>query len=349
MSQQSIALCVVLAVVGASCGGSSNPAGQPAGPSPFAPNVLTRLTLTGNNALTAIGETTQLVGIASWSNGTTRDVTAEITWSSEDPSVVTASSNGLATAVGLGVARIDAKYNGTSNGGIWRVTISVTPAGTFAAAGDVREPGQGTLAGVRVLEPVSGKSALTNQSGTYTLAGLAGTHLRFTKDGYEPGELDIAPDNTAYMRLQRIVRMAAGETATVPKLTHMDVYYDIGPDRCSPCRLIRILAPAAGTMRFELTWEPNPGADLYLWVSGQRVDGERQDRQLTANAPLQAGENVVYVGYYRWRVLYGSSIRFTLATSRTDVMLIPRHGSNVSYRLGGKMAYGGGTKARATR
>jgi hypothetical protein len=318
MSQQSIALCVVLAVAGASCGGSSPSANQPAGPSPIAPNVLTRLTLSGSNALTAIGDTTQLVGIASWSNGTTRDVTAEITWTSADPSVVTVSLSGLATAVGFGVASIDAKYNGTSNGGIWRVTISVTPAGTFAVAGDVREPGQGTLAGVRVLEPVSGKSTLTNQSGAYTLSGLAGTRLRFVKDGYEPGELDIAPDNTAYMRMQRIVRMAAGETATVPKLTHMDVYYDIGPDRCSPCRLIRIVVPAAGTMRFELAWEPNPGADLYLWVGGQRLDGERQDRQFTASAAVRAGENLVYVGYYRWKVLYGSSIKFTLATSMSN-------------------------------
>jgi hypothetical protein len=314
MSQQSIALCVVLAVAGVSCGGSSNSADQPTAPSPFAPNTLMRVTLSGNNALTAIGETTQLVGIASWSNGTTRDVTAEITWTSEDPSVVTVTSSGLATAVGFGVARIDAKY-GSPNGGIWRGTVSVTPAGTFAVAGDVREPGQGTLAGVRVLEPVSGKSTLTDQSGAYTLGGLAGRHLGFAKDGYEPGELDIAPDNTAYMRMQRIVRIAAGETASVPKLTHIDVYYDIGPDRCGPCRLIRIVAPAAGTMRFELTWEPNPGADLYLWVGGQRVDGERQDRQFTASAAVRAGENVVYVGYYRWRMLNGSSIKFTLATS----------------------------------
>ena len=297
-----------------SCGGPSNSVNEVTGPGAFAPNTLIRLTLSGNNALTAIGDTTQLVGMASWSNGTTRDVTAEITWTSEDPSIVTISSSGLATAVAFGVARINAKYE-PPNGGIWRVNISVTPTGTVAVAGDVREPGQGALAGVRVLEPVSGKSTLTNQSGAYMLSGLAGTRLRFAKDGYEPGELDIAPDHTAYMRMQRIVRMAAGETATVPKLTHMDVSYDIGPDRCGPCRLIRIVAAAAGTMRFELTWEPNPGADLYLWVGGQRVDGERKDRQLTASAAIRSGENVVYVGYYQWRTLSGSSIAFTLATS----------------------------------
>ena len=118
--------------------------------------------------------------------------------------------------------------------------------------------------------------------------------------------------------MQRIVRIAAGETATVPKLTHMDVSYDVGSDRCSPCRLIRIVAPSAATMGFELAWEPNPGADLYLWVGGQRVDGERKDRRFTARAAIRPGENVVYVGYYQWRVLSGSSIAFTLATSMSD-------------------------------
>ena len=63
------------------------------------------------------------------------------------------------------------------------VQIVVTPAGTFAVTGDVREPGQGTLAGVRVLEPVSGSAALTDQAGDYMLAALASTRLLFEKAG----------------------------------------------------------------------------------------------------------------------------------------------------------------------
>ena len=179
----------------------------------------------------------------------------------------------------------------------------------------MREPGQGPLAGVRVLEPVSGRSTLTDQAGTYTLAALAGTRLRFEKDGYEPGELDVTPDSTGFMRMQRIVRITAGETAIVPKLTHMDVAYDVGPDRCSPCRLIRIVAPTAGTIRFELTWEPDPGAALHLWAGGRRFGGEMSGTQFTADIAIGAGENVVYVGYYRWKTIYRSSIQFRLATS----------------------------------
>lgn len=166
-----------------------------------------------------------------------------------------------------------------------------------------------------MLEPVSGRSTLTNQSGNYTLTALASTHLRFEKDGYEPGELDIASDTTGFMKMQRTVRIMAGETAIVPKLTHMDVSYDVGPDRCSPCRLIRIVAPTAGTIRLELAWEPSPGAALHLWIGGRRFAGGMSERQVAVDAAVSAGENVVYVGYYRWTVIIGSSIKFTLATS----------------------------------
>ena len=265
----------------------------------------------GRKSLSAIGETSQLTAIAKWPDGTTRDVTADVRWTSRNPSVATVSSSGLATAVGFGAAQIEGLY-----GSLMTIfQIGVTPAGTFAVTGSVREPGQGALTGVRVLEPVSGRSTLTDQSGNYTLGELASRHLRFEKDGYEPVELDIPPEDAGFVAMQRTVRITAGETATVPKLTHMDVAYNVGPDRCSPCRLIRIVAPTAGTMHFELAWEPNPGSDLYLWAGGQRFAGDVNQRQLAVDAPVSAGENVVYVGYYHWTIISGSSIKLTLATA----------------------------------
>ena len=311
--RESILICVIIAVTGPGCGESSDSASQPLAPTtvPSGQSLLSGLTVNGRKSLSAIGETSQLTAIATWRDGTARDVTAEVRWTSHNLSVATISSSGLATAVGFGAARIDGQYESQNNS----FQIGVTPAGTFAVTGDVREPGQGAIAGVRVLEPASGRSTLTDQSGNYTLAALAGTHLRFERDGYEPGELDITPDHTGYMRMQRIVRVTAGETAIVPKLTHADVSYDVGPDRCSPCRLIRIVAPIAGTIRLELAWEPNPGAELNLWAGGRRVTGDMNEKRAAADVAVSAGENVVYVGYYRLRVLYGSSIQFTLATS----------------------------------
>ena len=310
MSRECLLICVAIALAGAGCG--SNESAQLVAPTPV-PSALSApsLTVDGRTSLSAIGETSQLRAVVTQSDGTSRDVTNEVRWNSRDPIVATVSASGLATAVGFGAARIDAGYDTLNRS----FQIAVTPSGTFAATGEVREPGQGPIAGVRVLEPASGKSTLTDQSGTYTLAALSGRRLRFDKDGYEPGELDIASDNTGFMRMQRIVRITAGETAFVPKLTHMDVWYEVGPERCSPCRLIRIVAPAAGTIRFELTWERDVGSPLHLWAGGRRYSAEMSGTMVTADAPVSAGENVVYVGYYRWTVIWGSSVAFTLATS----------------------------------
>jgi len=302
----------ILALTAAACGGSSDLA-QPSAitATPSGSTTPSSLMVDGRKSLSAIGETSQLTAVVRWRDGSTRDVTSTARWSSQNTSVATVSPTGLATAIGFGAARIQVTFEGSNS----EFQLSVTPAGTFAATGDVREPGQGTLTGVRVLEPISGRSTLTDQSGVYTLAALASRHLRFDKEGYESGDLEVSPDGVGYMRMQRIVRIAAGETVVIPKLTHMDVAYDVGPDRCSPCRLIRIIVPAAGTMHFDLTWEPNPGSDISLWAGGQRFAKDPNALHLSADAAVTAGENVVYVGYYRRSVLYGSSIKLELATS----------------------------------
>ena len=107
------------------------------------------LVVNGRKLLSAIGETSQLRQLRHGPDGTAREVTNQVRWNSHDPSVASVSSSGVAVAVGFGAARIDAGYEGLNN----TFQISVTPAGTFAVTGDVREPGQGPLTGVRVLEP----------------------------------------------------------------------------------------------------------------------------------------------------------------------------------------------------
>ena len=311
VTRASLPVCFVIALTGVGCG-SSNSAYEPVAPTVVSSHTLSMLTINGRTSLDAIGETSQLNAVATFSDKTVRDVTSEVGWTSQNASVASVSSSGLVTAVGFGAAQISASY---PNWGSLSVHVAVTPAGTFAVSGQVREPGQGAVAGVRVLERASGRSVLTDASGNFMLALLAGARLRFDKDGYEPGERDIAPDHTAFMAMQRIVRIAAGETAIVPKLTHMDMSYDVGPDRCSPCRLIRIVAATAGPIHFDLTWDRNPGAPLYLWAGGQRFERVVDERRLEADAVIGAGEQVVYVGYYRWTILSGSSIAFTLATS----------------------------------
>jgi hypothetical protein len=310
----SLLIGVVIALTGAGCGGSRDSANFATAPTTVlsGQRAPTLLIAGASKSLSAIGETSQLTATATGPDGAARDVTADVQWSSRNPSIAAVSSSGLATAIGFGAAQIEGRYGSL----LATFQIGVTPAGTFAVAGSVREPGQGGgLGGVRVIEPMSGRSTLTDQSGNYTMGALTSRHLRFEKDGYEPGELDVPVDGGGYIGMQRTVRITAGETAIVPKLTHMDVFYDVGPDRCSPCRLIRIVAPTAGTMHFELAWDPNPGAALYLWAGGQRFGGNINETQFTADADVRAGENVVYVGYYHWMMIYGSSIKLTLATA----------------------------------
>src|SRR6188768_695551 len=60
------------------------------------------LTVTGRTALEAVGETSQLTATARFTDGSTRDVTGEIYWWIDVPSVAQISSAGILTARGLG-------------------------------------------------------------------------------------------------------------------------------------------------------------------------------------------------------------------------------------------------------
>jgi hypothetical protein len=95
------------------------------------------MTLTPANATLEVKYTLQYAASAVYSDGSTRDVTALATWSSSNTAVVTlsnaASSHGLATGAGAGVATVKAIYQGvTATTGITvksgkLSTIAVTP------------------------------------------------------------------------------------------------------------------------------------------------------------------------------------------------------------------------------
>ena len=181
MTRTSLLIGLVIALAAAGCRGSSDATNQPLAPTslPSSQRPPSGLTVNGRKSLTAISETSQLTAVATWPDGTARDVTAEVRWNSHDSSVATVSSSGLATAVGFGAARIDAGYGSLNS----TFQIGVTPAGTFAVTGNVREPGQGALAGVRVLEPVSGRSRAHGSIGRLH-AGRVGQHSSPVREGW---------------------------------------------------------------------------------------------------------------------------------------------------------------------
>ena len=286
-------------------------------PAPPGPVQLTRLSVTGNSSLTAIGEISQLTAAATFSDGAVKDVSRDTSWVSADPSVVMVSSTGLLTVVRLGASVIYAHYQ-TQSG---TLSVTATAPGTFVMTGSVQEPGQGGLANLRVIDTASAISTQTESGGRYSLASLPSrqAHLRFEKDGYEPVELDATSDAIADVRVQQMIRLVAGETVTPHHLAPNDLTYVVGAgQRCNPCRLVRVIVPVTGTVHLRLTWLNDCVVTLGLWAGGQHVvPSGTSSTEVDADVSAVAGEMIVYVdrvGPYAT----ACHVPFVLATSLAE-------------------------------
>ena len=138
--------------------------------------VLSSITITPTNTSIAQGTSQQLTATGTFSDGTTQDLTAFVTWISSAPSLVTVSnadgSQGLATGSGVGNATITATQGGLS--GI--TTVTVTPA---------------TLTSITITPPnpsiAKGTSAQLTATGTFSDGSYSGSHT--------VGELDFLGRN----------------------------------------------------------------------------------------------------------------------------------------------------------
>ncbi len=268
----------------------SAPTPLPAPAPPSLPTV-TRVAITGNVQLTRIGETAQLTAIATLSDNSTKDVTSDAKWLAGDARVVVVSSGGLVTIVSFGATWISASYQSRGAG----VTVTATLPGTFVIAGRVREPAAGSVANVRVVDTMSGRSATTDSDGYFSLAELPRlqAHLKVEKEGYEPAELDATQTNVD-LPLQRVVRLTAGETVKPSALAPNDLSYNVGGSSCSPCRLIRVVVLQAGTVHVHATWAVT-ASKLSLFVEGRVSAGGTGE--LTADVPIDGPREVLmYVG-----------------------------------------------------
>jgi hypothetical protein len=174
----------------AGCGTKSSPTSPTVGP----PTV-TALTIKGNAALTAPGQTSQLTLEATLSDGSKKDVTSTALWSSSNKNVVTVSAAGLVTAVGFGQATIQGSVAGN---GYPTLVMTVLPAGTYILSGSVTEGGNLPVADVRVETiggPMSGHAVMTDASGSYAFNGVSGVgQIRATKNGYQPATQTVTQD-----------------------------------------------------------------------------------------------------------------------------------------------------------
>ncbi len=98
--------------------------------------------MTPSSIAVASGYGAQFTAIATYSDGTTKDVTQSATWSSSVPSVATVTASGLASGLLQGTTNISATYMNASAAGVLTViapvlvSISVTPGSSLVTAGN---------------------------------------------------------------------------------------------------------------------------------------------------------------------------------------------------------------------
>lgn len=124
--------CVVLLLIVASaCGGNSSTA-----PTPTPTPTISSIGLSANlTALNKKGATTQTIATATFSNGTTQDVTGTCAnWQSDNQSVVTVNGSGLLTAQSSGSATITTTCQGVTGRGLATLNLVTKATPTLTAS-----------------------------------------------------------------------------------------------------------------------------------------------------------------------------------------------------------------------
>ncbi len=282
--------------------------------------VVKSLQVTGNVSFTQIGQTSQLTATVTLPDGSTRDATSFATWRSSDTSIATVSSQGLLSAVGLGVTSVSAGYGAGPDQRGQTLKATVTPAGTFVVQGRVRHPGHGGVPFIHVVDTQSGLSTVANSGGYYTLVGLAASaQLAFDLAGFEPAQLVVTgnPGDAVNgdMAVQRLIRIPAGETGQTT-IAPNDLEYDVSPTaRCVSCRLIRVVSPGSGTLHVAFTWN-KPGVSLTAWIAAQPFPGTAAG-PLAVDVRVVVGEVVLYVGVASGAIAEGDILTLSVTTSFT--------------------------------
>src|SRR6266852_1705452 len=109
-------LTIVLLAGFAGCGGGKTSVQTPASP------VLTAMVVTPAAVGLTIGANQQFIATGQYQDGTTKNLTSQVAWSSSASSIATISSGGRATTLAAGTSSISAALGGVSGS----TTLSVT-------------------------------------------------------------------------------------------------------------------------------------------------------------------------------------------------------------------------------
>jgi uncharacterized protein YjdB len=106
---------------------------------------LSSVAVTPVNPSISVGAIQQFTATGTYSNGTSNDITTQVTWSSSNPSVATVDSTGLAIAVSIGTTTITATSGSISASTTLTVnsatlsSIAVTPADRIILVGTTQQ------------------------------------------------------------------------------------------------------------------------------------------------------------------------------------------------------------------
>jgi hypothetical protein len=111
---------------------------------------LSSLSISPNQPTVDIGGTAQLTATATYSNGSSNNVSSSVTWSSADPRVASVSGSGVVSGSATGNVAITASYQGqtasttisSSMGNIqWSGPLTITQGGTYSGNWKSTDPG----------------------------------------------------------------------------------------------------------------------------------------------------------------------------------------------------------------
>ena len=173
MTRRLLLFVMALAATAAACNGPAKPSTKV---------TLTSLSITGQTVFSGIGQAGQLTVFGNYSDGTRQDVTSQVTFAVQNPSVATVSAAGAVKVVGFGTTSVTATLQpmtATVNLQVTLVLSSLTVTPTTVSLAAVGQTQQVTLTATYVdgsTKDVSGDAACACEpSGAWPVAPAPGS------------------------------------------------------------------------------------------------------------------------------------------------------------------------------
>jgi len=214
----------------------------------------------------ALGRTRQLTATGTYTDNSTADITANVTWDSSNTGVATVSSSGLATSLSIGTTVITATLSGKSSNTTLAVTaaeldtISVTPTNPSITVGQTQQfTANGTFSDNSALDFTDNVTWTSGNTSVATIdvAGMttalaAGNATIIATSGNVSGNTTLSVIASVEINSGTAIILGEGETITKNWLTETGIPVDVKnlPDLGPP-------ANGLASYTFDLSWDKN--------------------------------------------------------------------------------------------